>query len=72
MSYLFDLTNDGGALAGDSSIDIGGFFQYDMATTGSLDPDAGVLTLAFSGGADPILIDGSVDADRVSLDTTMP
>lgn len=67
-TFLFDLDNDGGALTGVANIDLG-FFEVPLDATGSLDRTTGTAEIAFGGDVYGFAeIDGTVDADRVSLD----
>ncbi len=67
-SYVFDLVNDDGALTGTAELDLM-LTTVPYEATGSIDPETFELTLAF-GGEIPVIgtTDGSVAADRVSLD----
>lgn len=66
-SYVFDLDNDEGELAGIAALDLS-FYQYDIDATGEITDD-GEATLSFSQDVYGfVYLDGSVDASRVSRD----
>lgn len=66
-TYLFDLENDDGALAGTAALDLS-FYQLEIETEGAIDDD-GVLTLAFATDVFGLLtLDATVEAARVTRD----
>ena len=68
VAYTFELTNEDGDLTGTAILDLA-FAQVPFEATGTIDPDTFELNLAF-GGDIPVIgtTDGTVAADRVSLD----
>lgn len=71
-SFLFDLTNDNGALTGTAGADLGFLGSIPFPASGSIDPTTHDLALTFGGDLPPSgsgnTLDGSVDSTRVSLD----
>lgn len=68
VAFVFDLDNDAGDLSGVANVDFG-FFEVPLDATGSLDRVAGTAEITFGGDVYGFAtIDGTVDADRVSLD----
>lgn len=69
VQYVFDLNNDTGSLSGTAGVDLFGWYTLDFPAQGTLDPADGTMDISFGGdGAQIVTIDGSVEADRVSLD----
>ncbi len=66
-SYVFDLENDAGDLAGIAALDLS-FYQLDIDATGAITDD-GEATLSFAQDVYGfVYLDGSVEASRVSRD----
>lgn len=66
-SFVFDLTNDNGQLAGSVAADIG-ITTIPFDATGTLE-ESGALSLTFGGNVFIGDLDGSVSADRISRET---
>jgi hypothetical protein len=68
LAFVFDLTNDFGTVGGTSSVDILGLFEFPFDAAGTCDPDDGTMSFAFAGDFDWLLLDGTVDVERITLD----
>jgi len=71
LAFVFDVEHDGnGGLSGTTAADLFGWFQLDFETSGEVDLDSESLSLEFAGAPwDGMTLDGSVTADRISLDS---
>ncbi len=69
LAFLFDLDNADGVVDGTAGADIFGLFTYDFPASGTLEPLADGLSIDFAGSVPftGVSIDGSYDAERVSL-----
>jgi hypothetical protein len=70
LSFLFDVEHNGdGELNGTVAADIFGWFQFDFDAEGGIDLPEENLNISFGGNPfGDLSIDGSVSADRISLD----
>jgi hypothetical protein len=71
MTWDFVLDSTGAELTGEASVDLVGFFSYDVPmTAGTVDPAGAGLALEFFASV-PLVgdVSATVDAPRVSLDT---
>ena len=68
LAFLFDLNNDLGQVSGTSAVDILGIFEFPFDSDGICDPDDGTMSFDFAGDFDWLLLDGSVNVERISLD----
>jgi len=72
LSYVFDLQNDAGVLTGTAGADLFGWYTLDFPASGTLDPNGAGMVLDFGGDfMQFISLDGTAEAERVSLDAGM-
>ena len=71
LAFQFDVEHDGdGELSGVVAADLFGWFEVDFDAEGAVDLSEETLTLNFGGAPfDSMEVDGSVTADRISLDS---
>jgi hypothetical protein len=70
-SYAFDLSNDDGALEGETEVQVYGFGAVTFDVEGEVDGDEGSMSAAFSGDVYGFLaVEGGFDAVRVTRDTS--